>query len=255
MAVALIRFLTALVFATFAVLGLPTHSLADRPSPKAVIELFTSQGCSSCPPADRLLEKYVARDDVIALTLHVDYWDYLGWKDTLASAQYSQRQRRYARARGDGAVYTPQAVINGRTHAVGSHADKIDAAIAASTAAAGGPLPVSIHLRRVGDHLEITLPDDDAVGVADRGREKATVWVASVQDKVDVAVKRGENGGRELTYHNVVRGLSAVGVWMGEMSTLKVPLQTISHPKAQRCAVLLQDGTGGPLIGAAWLGH
>ena len=99
-------------------------------TPVTVIELFTSQGCSSCPTADALLESYADRPDVVALTLPVDYWDYLGWKDTLASPKFSARQRTYAKARGDGRVYTPQVVINGLQHAVGSSATDIDRAIA-----------------------------------------------------------------------------------------------------------------------------
>jgi hypothetical protein len=91
-----------------------------------VVELYTSQGCSSCPPADALLKAYAERKDVLALTLPVDYWDYLGWKDTLGSAKHSERQRNYARARGDGQVYTPQVVINGVAHAIGSSKSAID---------------------------------------------------------------------------------------------------------------------------------
>ena len=101
---------------------------------KAVIELFTSQGCSSCPPADKLLESYIKRKDVIALTMPVDYWDYLGWKDTLASPHYSARQRSYARSRGDRNVYTPQIVINGTTHAIGSDRQAINRLIKVTNA-------------------------------------------------------------------------------------------------------------------------
>ena len=107
-------------------------SAGPEQRPRTVIELFTSQGCSSCPPADKLLGQLAGRDDVIALTFPVDYWDYLGWKDTLASPAYSARQRAYARARGDGQVYTPQVVIDGAYHAVGSRPWETEKTIAKS---------------------------------------------------------------------------------------------------------------------------
>lgn len=104
-------------------------STAARAANKAVLELFTSQGCSSCPPADRLLGKLIKRGDIIALSLPVDYWDYLGWKDTLASPEYTRRQQDYQRSMGTAHVYTPQIVVNGIEHAVGSHLNDINAAI------------------------------------------------------------------------------------------------------------------------------
>src|SRR5262249_38071684 len=96
---------------------------------RAVVELFTSQGCSSCPAADALLKRLADRDDLVALSLSVDYWDYLGWRDTLASPKFAERQRAYARARGDGAIYTPQAVVNGMAHVNGSDEGQIARAI------------------------------------------------------------------------------------------------------------------------------
>src|SRR6516165_10211815 len=100
---------------------------------RAVVELFTSQGCSSCPPADKLLGELAKRDDLLALSLPIDYWDYLGWKDTLASHDFSERQREYAQSRGDGAVYTPQAVINGTDDMVGSDRSAIESAVKQAT--------------------------------------------------------------------------------------------------------------------------
>ena len=98
----------AALFAIYAIVCIPAANAQSSPSAPAVLELYTSQGCSSCPSADKLLKSYAKRDDIVALSFNVDYWDYLGWKDTLANPAYSKRQRLYARTRGDGAVYTPQ---------------------------------------------------------------------------------------------------------------------------------------------------
>ncbi|MEO1207313.1 MAG: DUF1223 domain-containing protein [Pseudomonadota bacterium] len=216
--------------------------------PVAVLELFTSQGCSSCPPADRLFELYAKRTDVVALTMPVDYWDYLGWKDTLASPRYSQRQRQYAKSRGDGAVYTPQIVVNGKVHTVGSKQSEIDKTIQSLSKTAMIVKPV---LRKVGDHLEIRIPD----GPTSMGQGEFTVWFASVQTKADVGVRRGENRGEVLSYFNVVRNISAIGMWTGTAKTYQVPLHSVQHASAEKCAVLLQRGKGGPIVGAAWYGH
>lgn len=232
----------ALVVATASAASAQTRAVA-------VLELFTSQGCSSCPPADRLFEKYAERKDIVALTLPVDYWDYLGWKDTLASPRYSQRQRRYAHARGDGAVYTPQVVVNGRAHAVGSHGSEIDTKIDQLISTVG--LELEPVVRRVGDTLEIMVPAKP--GSIERG--SVTVWIASVQSKADVKIDRGENRGEALTYYNVVRNMSAVGMWSGKAETYHVPLHSVHHTSAEKCAILLQRGNGGPIIGAAWYGH
>ncbi|MGH1419535.1 MAG: DUF1223 domain-containing protein [Hyphomicrobiaceae bacterium] len=213
----------------------------------AVVELFTSQGCSSCPPADRLLKTYVDREDVLALTFPVDYWDYLGWKDTFASPQYSKRQRDYANTRGDGAVYTPQAVINGSHHMNGADKERIDTTINASPIQ---KLSVPIKIRRDGQALTIltpALPDEV-------GKEKCTVWLAIVQKQGVVPVNRGENGGHNLTYYNIVRHLMPIGMWSGDANTFQVPETAVSTAGEANFAVLIQRGVSGPIIGAAWLG-
>ena len=164
--------------------------------PKAVIELYTSQGCSSCPPADRLVGKLAKRSDVIALTFPVDYWDYLGWKDTLASPANSARQRAYARARGDGQVYTPQIVVDGKLHLVGSNASAVKKAIARSTQQ--NPV-VSLTMRTEGDSIVIT------AGTAPKGTrvKPATIWLALVKKSAAVEITRGENRGSTLIYHQM----------------------------------------------------
>lgn len=228
----------------------PTRAQND-PAPttfSAVVELFTSQGCSSCPPADRLLKTYVDRDDVLALTFPVDYWDYLGWKDTFASPQYSKRQRDYAITRGDGAVYTPQVVVNGGHHMNGANKQRIDATIKASPFQ---KLTVPIQIHRDGQALTISTPDlpDEA------GKEKSTVWLAIVQRRGDVPIGRGENGGHNLTYYNIVRHLIPIGMWSGDANTFQVPETALSTFGGEaNFAVLVQRGVSGPIIGAAWLG-
>lgn len=214
--------------------------------PVHVLELFTSQGCSSCPPADALLGAYAARDDVIALSLPVDYWDRLGWKDTFAKAEYTKRQRAYAQARGDGEVYTPQVVVNGRAHVVGSVRREIDGSIALTardTAARRVPLSVEFQ----GDDMIVH------VGAAVAGSTGATgqLLLAVVQDKGTVAIGRGENAGREVTYHNVVRDLKPIGAWTGSSASLRIPRADTAGSCCETLAVLLQQGQGGPILAAA----
>lgn len=224
--------------------------LASGPAiagPKAVIELFTSQGCSSCPPADRLLGGLSGNDDYVVLSLPVDYWDYLGWKDTLASADNSARQRAYAETRGDRAVYTPQAVVNGQRHVVGSNANAIKTAVKI-----GGGLPVQVNAHLTKDSLEID------IGGAEAGTDAtmATVWLVLFNRETDVAIKRGENRGETVRYHHVVRKMQAVGVWKRKASVIELPKSEIMKSGAEACAILVQveeNGRPGPIIGATYL--
>ncbi len=213
-------------------------------SPKTVLELFTSQGCSSCPPADRLMQEYVNRDDVIALSLPVDYWDTLGWKDTLASPSNSNRQRAYAQARGDGQVYTPQTVIDGRAHAIGSSASAIDDAIASAVAAHAGD-HVALRLSGGRDGLSIDIGAAKAPSV-----HSGKIILALVQKTANVAIGRGENRGRTVAYHNVVRSMKQIGSWSGAAARTTVARSALDIPGTQMAVVLLQAGDGGPIIGA-----
>ena len=212
-----------------------------------MIELFTSQGCSSCPPADKLLGEYAARDDVLALSFNVDYWDYLGWKDTLASPDNTERQRDYARARGDGQVYTPQVVVDGRVHVVGSN----QSAIAAELNKAG-PLRVPISLSATGDTVTATVGKAAAADAP-----HATLWLVMYDRSVTVPIGRGENTGHTITYNNVVSKLRPVEMWKGEAMSVDLPKSEMVQVKADRCAVILQtetaDGLPGPIVGAATL--
>jgi hypothetical protein len=215
---------------------------------KAVYELFTSQGCSSCPTADDLLGRLSKRDDVIALTLPVDYWDYLGWRDTLARPEFTARQKAYAKVLGDGMVYTPQAVVSGLAHINGSDLDKIERVIE-RTARLFAAARVPIKLSAAEGRLLI-----DVASVADGVATKdATVWLAAVASSVKVPILRGENQGRTIVYSNVVRALMPVGTWSGKEMIVQLDRQTFMHGSADRCVVFLQQGHGGPIVGAAVL--
>jgi hypothetical protein len=213
-----------------------------------VLELFTSQGCSSCPPADALMRDYSSRRDVVALTLPVDYWDYLGWKDTLASPNFSARQRSYARARGDGGVYTPQTVVNGMVHVVGSHKADIDKALG-QTKEALSDQRIAVELRAEPGGFVV----DIGGGRPPRPGTSGTVWIAAVHPSIDVDITRGENKGRKITYYNVVRQLINVGSWNGQPATIKIEPATMKLQPQERYAVILQQSTSGPIVGAAWM--
>ena len=167
-------------------------SATAEASPRAVIELFTSQGCSSCPPADELLAKLAGDPDVIALSLPVDYWDRLGWKDTLARHAFTERQMAYASVRGDGQVYTPQAVVNGREHAVGSERSAIERAAAATAAG----LDVPLRIERGSDGIVVS------IGAAPAGAAAhATVVLLPFYASREVAIGRGENANAKGDLH------------------------------------------------------
>ncbi len=215
----------------------------------SVLELFTSQGCSSCPSADQLLKSYVGRNDILALSFNVDIWDNLGWKDTLAKPQFSKRQRGYAHTRGDGNVYTPQTVINGVAHVVGSDKPGIDALIK-STDAKRKSVHVALAVRSDGDGLVIDAPTWTAAGAT---AVEATLWLVKFTPRVDVQITRGENAGRTIAYHNVVREFRQVGSWMGEAKSTKLARDALSGCTPGTCAVLLQQGGTGGILGAVWV--
>ena len=218
--------------------------------PKAVVELFTSQGCSSCPPADKVLGALVDEGDVLALSLPVDYWDYLGWPDTLGKAEHSERQRNYARGRKDRNVYTPQAVINGMVHVVGSRRPAIDSTISSMKSELGQEtsLPVDINLVKGSTTLSIEVGSGDPVA------EETTLWLIFYDSEHEVAIERGENRGETITYHNVVRSMRAIGMWKGDKMEVSLPLSEMSKNGQDNCAVILQsssNGHPGRILGAA----
>ncbi len=222
-----------------------TTSAAVADSP-CVVELFTSQGCSSCPPADALLGRLAKRPGIIALSFSIDYWDYLGWRDTLASPAHSERQRAYARARGDGRVYTPQMVIGGVTHANGGDEQAVLAAVDNARKTLS-KVKVPITTRQDGDILIV----DIGAAPEQSDRRSATVWLAIAKEVEKVAIPRGENRGREIAYHHTVRELTPIGMWDREAVSLKLPLKELKTIGGDRLFVLLQVEEMGPILGAA----
>jgi len=214
--------------------------------PRTVVELFTSQGCSSCPAADKLLGELAKDPSIIALSLPVDYWDYLGWKDTLASPLHTAKQRAYSRARGDREIYTPQAVVNGVIPVVGSHKSEIDDAISQTRAKA---MSLPVQLNASGDKLTVSVPD------AKDGAAKGEVWIYGVTGAAPVAIGRGENAGRKITYYNVARKWVKLGDWTGKAASWTIPTDQIRSDGVDGAAAILQSGSAdkpGLMLGAAF---
>lgn len=206
-----------------------------------LVELFTSQGCSSCPPADKLAGDLSTHPDLIMVSLNVDYWDYLGWRDTLAKPEYTQRQMDYAHTRGDNDVYTPQMIINGEAHAVGSNQAAVENAIAVARRKAEN---LALNLKATENELIVELPKGQS------GSE-ATLWLMAIASSVSVKIDHGENTGKSITYHNVVRQLVPAGMWDGTATTLKLPRKGIMSADTKSCIAILQQGKVGPVLALA----
>ena len=215
-----------------------------------VVELFTSQGCSTCPPADRLLGQLSENPDILTLTFPIDYWDYLGWKDSNARPEYSHRQRAYARARGDNAVFTPQMIVNGRVAVIGSREDEVRAAMRGLDEAGSKP-SLTVSARIEGDRLVVDLPE-----AAKGGDNRATLWVASYLKPQTVHVGAGENRDQTIVYHNVVDRWQVAALWEGKPAKVELPLSEIVGDDTAGIAIILQDkhdGMLGPILGVARL--
>ena len=222
----------------------PAHA-----EPKAVVELFTSQGCSSCPPADKILGELAKDPSVIALSLPIDYWDYLGWKDTLADSRFSARQKAYSHVRGDRDVYTPQMIVNGAAHVIGSDRARIEGAIQ-DTGKTGKVMTVPVTMSLSGEQLTVSVAAGKETTSA-----KGEIWLCSISKAVPISISRGENRGREVVYHNVVRNLLKVGDFNGSPGSWTVPLDSVMRDGIDAAAVLIQDGNRdrpGPMLGAAF---
>ncbi len=206
----------------------------DVAMPKGVVELFTSQGCASCPPADAALQKLVRKGGMVALSYHVDYWNYLGWADTLATPENTARQYAYARTLGRSGVYTPQAVVNGRDHLKGTDALMIEGKLD-TLRERGQGLTIPVHAGRRGDELAINIG---------AGSGKADVVVVYFRKQQTVEVLKGENTGKTIDYWNSVIDVQTVGMWHGEALELVLPAKRIGAEGVDGCAVLLQ--TSGP---------
>jgi hypothetical protein len=242
-----VTFAAALVCITFAA----AHS-STAGETRAVIELFTSQGCSSCPPADKLLGELSKDPTLVTMSLPIDYWDYLGWKDTLALHGHSKRQRAYADLRGDREVYTPQVVVNGMVHALGSDKQAIEKAIA-QTDSTGSPLRLPVTVSVVNGNVTVN------VAAAKNAQGNGEVWLCPISRELPVTIERGENRGRTLTYYNVVRRWVKLGDWHGTAEKFSVPVSDLSAADysiqdIDHLAVFVQSGAAakpGPMLGAA----
>ncbi len=222
---------------------------AEVRQPSGVVELFTSQGCSSCPPADKVLSDLAKSGDTLALAWHVDYWDYLGWKDTFSSAEFTKRQRAYARSLGERQIYTPQAVINGRMHVVGSRGEAVRSMLAQFAGKAEG-LTVPVDAVVDGDMLKVHIPlGGEASG--------ATLWMVYFNNSSQVDIKRGELAGQKLTYTNIVRDIELIGTVKDRDLMTEFRLKDMQNRGYDSCALILQhvtaQGTPGPIVGAAFL--
>jgi len=238
------NFAAALSCAGLAVaLGLAAPAAAG--SNKPVVELFTSQGCSSCPPADAFLVELSRRGDVIALSQHVDYWNYIGWSDPFSSVEATQRQKAYKHAFGGRFIYTPQMVIDGATEAVGSERATVEARIKA----ARGHQRMAIRIERDGADAttRILIPAGFAKA---RG---ATVWQMPYDRLHTTQIERGENKGVTLVNANVVRGIVKAGTYTGEAMRISLDLDRLRADGRQGCAILVQDADGGRIWGAVAL--
>ena len=212
--------------------------LAQPSPPVQVVELYTSQGCSSCPPANAAVAALAARPEILALSFGVTYWDDLGWKDTFAQKKFTDRQWDYARGLRHDNVATPQVVINGRLDTVGQSVGEIDAALHRAPLAAGGP------------SLSLTAASVAIAGPAPK--HAADVWLVRYDPNVvQVPIKRGENTGKTLPHKNVVKELTRLGDWTGGAKSFPVPPAARGVPAGLKTAVLVQSGPGGPILAAA----
>lgn len=219
---------------------------AEETRPVALLELFTSQGCSSCPPADHLISELASDPRLMVLTFAVDYWDYLGWVDTLASPDHTARQKAYALARGDRRVFTPQVIVNGMEPAIGSDRDAIERAVA-NTAPHKGLFGLAVKMREHEGQIEVDVP-------ASPDARKAEVWLAAFARKRSVSIAKGENASRHMTYVNVVRRMTRLGRWGGKAAHFRVPHSEAVPQDADGYIAIVQEGSGskpGMLLGLA----
>lgn len=216
-------------------------SFAHAADKLTVVELYTSQGCSSCPPADAYLGVLAKRDDILALSFHVDYWDYIGWKDPFSLPANSTRQRSYARNLGMGYVYTPQMVVQGMTHTTGSNGSDVEKLIRDLQ----GLKRLDVDITPVAGGLKIDIPGGTFDG------EEAHIVVVAYDNKHEVDVTRGENSGHKLAHYNVVRAMTGIGVWSGEPVSMTITEQDLKMAGHDGCAVLVQSTHNGRILGAA----
>lgn len=237
--------LSAMLVALLAlVAGQPARAQTSAQSQLVVLELFTSQGCNSCPPADALMAEWAKKPGVLPISLHVDYWDYLGWKDTLSRKGHNVRQQDYARGIGNRQIYTPQVVIDGQFQAVGSNREAIEKALIKASRQMHVPLRAE---RGKAKGWQIMVPD------MPNWQGEAKLLLCRYDRKHDVTIERGENHGRTLSYLNVARAWNEFGRWNGQAGRYDVPDLDGTDWGRQGAVVMLQmlnAGSNGPIIGA-----
>lgn len=212
---------------------------APRSRGPLVVELFTAQGCESCPQANQMLGDLAERDRVIALTFPVDYWDYLGWRDTFAKPEFSARQRAYVGRLRLKEIYTPEVVVNGRLEAPGVDAEEIESLVEGEAARRAAVRRPSIAVGRRGERVSI--------GSGSAFREPADVWLVRYDPvRREVRVRNGENQGETVPHLNVVRELTRLGSWSGRPRSY--PLTAAAS--GLRTVVLVQGAAGGPILAA-----
>jgi len=215
--------------------------VAQAESP-VVVELFTSQGCSSCPPADRLLAELATHDYVIAIALHVDYWDYLGWKDDFAKPEFSNRQRLYAREWGERSVYTPQMVVQGVSYMVGSRSDEIQRQIMQSE-----NYDTVLEITAENKGRGITIDLTPLAGAPD----EADIHLVRILESQTVQIERGENAGRRIEYINIVDSWETLGRWDGNGPVVV----NVPRAEAGEYVVIVQAPGPGQIYAATRLSH
>jgi hypothetical protein len=224
-------------------LGLLGAEPAEAGERLVVVELFTSQGCSSCPPADALLGRLAGEENVLALSLHVDYWDYLGWRDRFARPENTRRQKAYAAMIGARSIYTPQAIVQGEDRLVGSDEVTLRAAISRQAAQ---PRRCVLELTPQSDHVLVRVEPDPAVGATDGG----ILHLVTYDQPQEILIESGENVGWKITYTNVVRDWMKIGKWDGRSTAIyAAPLPAMGRG----LAVILQEGPVGRILAAARL--
>lgn len=215
----------------------PAVAASDSGSHLAVVELFTSQGCSSCPPADKLVGSYADTPGVLPLSFHVSYWNYLGWDDPYSKEGFTKRQQAYKNYLGRFNIYTPQAVVQGQYDVVGSQAPALKQALGKATHSSPW---VNISLRKDGDTVQITIPETAGL--------QARLFIVGYLKRVENQVMRGENAGETLMHRNSVVDLIYISDYDGKPLMLKHPI-----PAGDGIALLLQSKDSGAIIGASTL--
>jgi hypothetical protein len=236
-----INHIATVLFATAGMLVWANVTIANAQSahqPKSVVELYSSQGCSSCPPADKFLGELITDKEILGLTFSVTYWDYIGWKDTFGNKDNDSRQANYKKQFSSRYVYTPQIIVGGTKHKVGSDSHGVKSLINDQSGHAK-MLPLTWEFS--GDTLDIKLPDGDG---------EATIWLVDINRQSEVDIGRGENSGRKITYYNIVRQIRSLGIWNGKAETVSLDLAEMKKNGRDGCALIVQRNGYGPIIAA-----